>query len=187
MSATSPNDLIGSLRDLMSATTRADCVVRIEGHLERLYREYEPALVLDTRTMRPDGGNQPAVNATFELAARGRNLGQIVLNNGDALDDDTRRQMAAFVDHAALALDNARMLEDHERRARREACAIDRSHPASVMAAQAVARRGSLSAAGRLLFASSRAQKQSTNDADRLRKYLARHELSWAAIHPERE
>jgi transcriptional regulatory protein RtcR len=45
----------------------------------------------------------------------------------------------------------------------------------------------SLSAAGRLLFASSRAQKQSSNDADRLRKYLARHELNWAAIHPERE
>ena len=53
MSATGPNDLIGSLRDLMSATTRADCVVRIEGHLERLYREYEPVLVLDSRALAP--------------------------------------------------------------------------------------------------------------------------------------
>jgi transcriptional regulatory protein RtcR len=44
----------------------------------------------------------------------------------------------------------------------------------------------SLSAAGRQLFASSRAQKQSANDADRLRKYLARHGLNWAAIHPDR-
>jgi transcriptional regulatory protein RtcR len=32
----------------------------------------------------------------------------------------------------------------------------------------------SLSAAGRELFASSRAEKQSVNDADRLRKYLGR-------------
>ena len=32
----------------------------------------------------------------------------------------------------------------------------------------------SLSAAGRILFASSRQDKQRRNDADRLRKYLAR-------------
>jgi transcriptional regulatory protein RtcR len=37
----------------------------------------------------------------------------------------------------------------------------------------------SLSAAGRTLFAQSRAKKQSANDADRLRKYLARFGLSW--------
>ena len=37
----------------------------------------------------------------------------------------------------------------------------------------------SLSEAGRALFAQSRARKQSTNDADRLRKYLARFGLSW--------
>ena len=43
----------------------------------------------------------------------------------------------------------------------------------------------SLSAAGRELFASSRTHKQSSNDADRLRKYLARHELSWQALRGE--
>ncbi|MDY7229701.1 RNA repair transcriptional activator RtcR [Hyalangium rubrum] len=37
----------------------------------------------------------------------------------------------------------------------------------------------SLSEAGRLLFAQSRARKQSTNDADRLRKYLTRFGLGW--------
>ncbi|RJS19248.1 sigma 54-dependent transcriptional regulator [Corallococcus sp. H22C18031201] len=37
----------------------------------------------------------------------------------------------------------------------------------------------SLSDAGRLLFARSRAQKKSVNDADRLRKYLARFGLGW--------
>jgi len=39
----------------------------------------------------------------------------------------------------------------------------------------------SLSAAGRTLFAESRKRRSSTNDADRLRKYLAKHSLSFAA------
>jgi transcriptional regulatory protein RtcR len=41
----------------------------------------------------------------------------------------------------------------------------------------------SLSEAGRLLFAASRATRSSTNDADRLRKYLARYGLSYQSIH----
>jgi transcriptional regulatory protein RtcR len=40
----------------------------------------------------------------------------------------------------------------------------------------------SLSDAGRALFAASRTKKTSTNDADRLRKYLARFGLEWKAI-----
>ncbi len=40
----------------------------------------------------------------------------------------------------------------------------------------------SLSAAGRLLFARSRAQKRVANDADRLRKYLARFGLEWVRL-----
>ena len=39
-----------------------------------------------------------------------------------------------------------------------------------------------LSAAGRTLFAASRGQKASTNDADRLKKYLARFQLSWDQV-----
>jgi transcriptional regulatory protein RtcR len=38
----------------------------------------------------------------------------------------------------------------------------------------------SMSEAGRALFAASRQQRASTNDADRLRKYLARFGLAWA-------
>lgn len=41
---------------------------------------------------------------------------------------------------------------------------------------------GSLSAAGRQLFAASREGKTSQNDADRLRKYLARFGLDWATV-----
>jgi transcriptional regulatory protein RtcR len=40
----------------------------------------------------------------------------------------------------------------------------------------------SLSAAGRTLFAASRSQRASTNDADRLRKYLARFGLDWGMV-----
>lgn len=40
----------------------------------------------------------------------------------------------------------------------------------------------SLSAAGRALFAASRLEKASANDADRLRKYLARFGLDWEAV-----
>jgi len=41
----------------------------------------------------------------------------------------------------------------------------------------------SLSAAGRILFASSRQDMQSHNDADRLRKYLARWGLRFDDLH----
>jgi len=40
----------------------------------------------------------------------------------------------------------------------------------------------SLSAAGRVLFQASRARKDNPNDADRLRKYLARHGLRWEQL-----
>jgi transcriptional regulatory protein RtcR len=40
----------------------------------------------------------------------------------------------------------------------------------------------SLSAAGRLLFAASHQANSPSNDADRLRKYLARFGLDWARI-----
>ncbi len=42
----------------------------------------------------------------------------------------------------------------------------------------------SLSEAGRILFAASRARRTSANDADRLRKYLARFGLEWSALVP---
>ena len=45
----------------------------------------------------------------------------------------------------------------------------------------------SLSEAGRQLFASSRTRRASTNDADRLRKYLARFELDWSRAAAVRE
>lgn len=43
----------------------------------------------------------------------------------------------------------------------------------------------SLSEAGRRLFAVSRTNRTSTNDADRLRKYLARFDLQWSSFHAQ--
>ncbi|MCB9507475.1 MAG: hypothetical protein H6697_07385 [Myxococcales bacterium] len=57
---------------------------------------------------------------------------------------------------------------------------FDRLQLASVVA---ICRRSrSLSEAGRQLFAASLAERTSRNDADRLRKYLARFGLSWADV-----
>jgi transcriptional regulatory protein RtcR len=47
------------------------------------------------------------------------------------------------------------------------------------------ARSRSLSDAGRLLFNQSRSLRSTPNDADRLRKYLARFGLDWASISPQ--
>jgi transcriptional regulatory protein RtcR len=61
-----------------------------------------------------------------------------------------------------------------------EAEAIDLFDRAQLDAVLEVcAREPSLSAAGRVLFAKSRAKRASTNDADRLRKYLARFGLTF--------
>ncbi len=43
-------------------------------------------------------------------------------------------------------------------------------------------RSQTLSEAGRLLFTASRSRKSSSNDADRLRKYLARFDIQWAEL-----
>jgi len=57
---------------------------------------------------------------------------------------------------------------------------FDRVQLADVL--RVCAKSPSLSAAGRVLFARSRARKTSHNDADRLRKYLAGHGLSFATL-----
>jgi transcriptional regulatory protein RtcR len=48
-------------------------------------------------------------------------------------------------------------------------------------------RSRSLSEAGRLLFSASRARRASSNDADRLRKYLQRYGLDWAGLQSDAE
>ncbi|WP_437575600.1 RNA repair transcriptional activator RtcR [Sorangium sp. So ce887] len=57
---------------------------------------------------------------------------------------------------------------------------FDRAQLAEVL--RVLKRARSLSEAGRVLFAASRAKKKSVNDADRLRKYLARFEIEWSEV-----
>ncbi len=54
--------------------------------------------------------------------------------------------------------------------------------PGLELALQTCRQSKSLAEAGRTLFAISRTQRKSTNDGDRLRKYLARFDLSWDRI-----
>jgi len=56
---------------------------------------------------------------------------------------------------------------------------FDRAQLASVL--RVCRASASLSEAGRLLFAVTRGKRRVTNDADRLRKYLARFHLTWSA------
>lgn len=68
---------------------------------------------------------------------------------------------------------------------RERAAQLDRFDRVQLADVLAVCRAAeSLSAAGRELFAASREKKSSSNDADRLRKYLTRFGLSWRDIHP---
>jgi transcriptional regulatory protein RtcR len=74
-------------------------------------------------------------------------------------------------------------LELEELLGRERLASLDRFDRVQLADVVGVCRRArSLSDAGRELFAASRAQKASANDADRLRKYLARFELSWQAL-----
>jgi transcriptional regulatory protein RtcR len=57
---------------------------------------------------------------------------------------------------------------------------FDRAQLATVV--QTCVRSRSLSEAGRSLFAVSRTKRTTANDADRLRKYLARFELNWQSL-----
>ena len=64
-----------------------------------------------------------------------------------------------------------------------EAASLDRFDRVQLEdAVRVCARAKSLSEAGRTLFAASRARRSSTNDADRLRKYLARFGLDWERV-----
>ena len=62
---------------------------------------------------------------------------------------------------------------------------LDRFDRAQLAEVVRVCRRArSHSEAGRELFSVSRKRRASTNDADRLRKYLARFGLSWERVSP---
>lgn len=96
----------------------------------------------------------------------------------------TRAMVEAEVD--GLRRTWGRQTADEDGRLRREVLGETEVDPFDAVQLAHVIRvcraSSSVSAAGRELFAVSRAKKASVNDSDRLRKYLARFGLDWAAV-----
>ena len=111
-----------------------------------------------------------AVVRMATLAAGGRITTELV-------DEETHRLTTAW--HAA----DAPPTEDVDLSALVEVDGLDPFDRAQLAEVVRVCRGSrTLSAAGRTLFAVSRTQKKSSNDADRLRKYLARFGLDWGTL-----
>jgi transcriptional regulatory protein RtcR len=161
----------------------------IEAHLQHLVAETERLLDRHTglngdalaRYIRfardpatPWPGNLRDLQASAQrmavLAERGR-ITLAMVEAEIATLTEQWRAMAADPDASLLeqVLDQPEALDE-----------FDRVQLAAVI--RACRDSGSLSAAGRRLFAASRAEKTSANDADRLRKYLARFGLDWASV-----
>ena len=94
----------------------------------------------------------------------------------EAVADETERLRTSWqTQHASEGHDLLESLLGKERMA--ELDLFDRDQLAAVIT---VCRRShTLSEAGRALFHTSRDRKKTVNDADRLRKYLARFGLDW--------
>jgi transcriptional regulatory protein RtcR len=99
------------------------------------------------------------------------------------IEAEIARLRAAWSDAPANASDDDLLARHLGRDKLEEIDRFDRVQLAEVLRVCTAAR--SLSEAGRLLFAASRQRKSSSNDADRLRKYLQRFDLGWSDIHPD--
>ncbi len=120
-------------------------------------------------TLAPDGRiGRAEVDVELErLRAAWRPHRAATASTGDDDDDSPRDRdrVTAILGPRAAALDR-----------------FDRAQLEDVLAVCADA--PTLSEAGRRLYAASRARRTTTNDADRLRKYLARWQLTWAEVGP---
>ncbi|MFW6683106.1 RNA repair transcriptional activator RtcR family protein [Komagataeibacter intermedius] len=122
----------------------------------------------------PWSGNYRDMSASARRLCTFAGRGRITLSMVEAEILTLSRQWAAVQQDADLAL-LAEILPDP--------AGVDEFDRAQLAAAVRACREASsLSAAGRRLFAISRQEKASQNDADRLRKYLARFGLNWERI-----
>jgi len=100
--------------------------------------------------------------------------------NREVVDEEVGRLMRAWSD-VGSGRDERALLED----VLGEGAADDMDRFDQVQLAEVIRvcrQARSLSDAGRLLFAASRRRRKSVNDADRLRKYLARFDLDWERV-----
>jgi diguanylate cyclase (GGDEF)-like protein/putative nucleotidyltransferase with HDIG domain len=107
-----PQDLVlDGFRQIALATTVDDCLSRIQEQAERLF-----GAVTATVLLTAEAG--PQTSTAIELRARGSVVGQLNLERLDPYADLDPEVLDMFAAHAAIALDNARLLENHHRRAR---------------------------------------------------------------------
>jgi hypothetical protein len=117
----SQNPVHSGLAEIASATTVEQCLQRVQEQTERLFG---PVIA----TVRFDADDRPANAFSVELSARGHRIGQLdvaVIDESAFVDPD---ELMAIADHAAIALDNARLLESYRQ-------LTDQSVPRSVTSA----------------------------------------------------
>ncbi len=178
------------------AARRADIEPNIRYELEQLEARAGRAFRFNTEALErfmafatsdeaPWKGNFRDLNAAVARMATMSPTGRI---NEDAVRGEIARLRrawsagapsgeAAATDSTSKSMDRLRSLLGSEFDAVDE---FDRVQLAHVVDVCRLSR--SLSAAGRRLFAASRERKRAVNDADRLRKYLARFGLHWDAL-----
>jgi transcriptional regulatory protein RtcR len=119
-------------------------------------------------------GNFRDFNAAVRRMATLSPGGRITI---ECVDEEIGRLRAAWRNGKADDDALEQMLGD------KRAAELDRFDRAQLAEVLRVCREAkSLSEAGRILFAVSRTQKKSTNDADRVRKYLARFGIEWQSL-----
>ncbi len=160
--------------------------------------DIEPNVDFELARFAEDNGSQVRLN----VEARRRYLE--FATSGEALWSGNFRELSASITRMATMADAGRVTEENALeeidRLRRTWGAVritdcvgellgekaeeldlfDRCQLSTVI--EVCRRSGSLSEAGRTLFAASRRQKKQANDADRLRKYLARFDLEWQTV-----
>ncbi len=122
-----------------------------------------------------------AVERMATLAPGGRINLDVVQEELGRLRRDWDEADASAHQHTRPANDIAVLQEVLTREAVTQLDRFDRVQLADVLRVCKASK--TLSEAGRVLFAASRKQRKTTNDADRLRKYLAKYELTWKLIH----
>lgn len=165
------------------AQRREDIEPNLEFELERWSREQHERVRfnVEARTRylafatSPEAewrGNFRDLGASLMRLATLANAGRI---QTEGVDEEIARLRAQWTDGTGLSPLHALLGE-----AVNELDRFDRVQLEDVV--RVCARARSLSAAGRELFAVSRTQRASTNDADRLRKYLAKFGLDWETV-----